>query len=315
MAQMIPPYISSDITSSGEIQIFDMFKNTRGTDDWTVFHSLNVPKIMNRKHKEIDFVAVAPGLGLFCLEVKSGRIKREKGVWITTDRFGRQHRLNISPFKQAEEGMYSLMDMIKNRFRPFGGKCPILCSYGVMFPQIEWRYPDFETDKWRVFDRNSARRPIIEYIRQLSTNTRKQIHVRERGHDEKPSLPTEDDIRRLKEFLRGDFEFHVSIKERQKEAEYRISRYTEEQYQCLDELRCNDRILFQGAAGTGKTIIAIEAAKRSLSDSERTMIVCFNKLLGSWIRGQLEGELREGKGYAGTFLSYLQVLFLLLESL
>ncbi|GAI51880.1 unnamed protein product, partial [marine sediment metagenome] len=34
MARMLPPYISEQVKSTGERQIFDLFKNDPGTEDW-----------------------------------------------------------------------------------------------------------------------------------------------------------------------------------------------------------------------------------------------------------------------------------------
>jgi phosphate starvation-inducible protein PhoH len=43
-----------------------------------------------------------------------------------------------------------------------------------------------------------------------------------------------------------------------------ILSYTKEQYKFLDHLEDNERCLFQGSAGTGKTMLALESAKRSI---------------------------------------------------
>ena len=113
MSRMIPSYISSSVKSYGEKQIFKLFKDAHGADDWIVLHSLNIPKPLSKLYGEIDFVVLAPGLGIFCLEVKSGTVKRKDGVWIISDKSGRSYSSNTGPIKQAEDGMFDLKEGIQ----------------------------------------------------------------------------------------------------------------------------------------------------------------------------------------------------------
>ncbi|MGI8640889.1 MAG: nuclease-related domain-containing protein, partial [Pyrinomonadaceae bacterium] len=88
MARMIPPYLSADIKSQAEKKIFEFFKNDPSASNYTVLHSLGLSRHIKRQYGEIDFVVLAPGEGIFCLEIKGGRIKRENGLWTFTNRFG-----------------------------------------------------------------------------------------------------------------------------------------------------------------------------------------------------------------------------------
>ena len=71
-------------------------------------------------------------------------------------------------------------------------------------------------------------------------------------------------------------------------AEETLLRLTEEQYDRLDELENNLRCLFEGAAGTGKTLLAVEFARRRARAGDRVLLVCFNRLLGAWLRERLQ---------------------------
>jgi hypothetical protein len=44
------------------------------------------------------------------------------------------------------------------------------------------------------------------------------------------------------------------------------------------------RVVFDGPAGTGKTLLAIETARRAVLKHKRTLLVCFNRMLGEWLR-------------------------------
>ena len=52
-------------------------------------------------------------------------------------------------------------------------------------------------------------------------------------------------------------------------AEEKLLRLTEEQYDRLEELEDNPRCLFEGAAGTGKTLLAVEFARRRARAGDR----------------------------------------------
>ncbi|RNB83880.1 hypothetical protein EDM59_15280 [Brevibacillus nitrificans] len=285
MARMIPSYISEDIKSSGERQIFDLFKHDPRTVDWIVLHSLALTKHAKRLYGEIDFLVLAPGLGIFCLEVKSGSIVRKEGIWHFTNRYGQTTQKNRGPFEQAQEGMFSLLAAIKKKFGAESRLGKLLYGYGVMFPHIRFQVEGTDQESWQIFDRDSRRMPISGFIDQLSRNTVRKMQG-QAWFDTAQSLPTMQDIHQLASFLRGDFERVVTPLQLLEDIEEQIMKYTEEQFHCLDQLNDNPRCLFLGAAGTGKTMIAMESARRSLYEKKRVLLVCFNTLLGDWLSEQ-----------------------------
>lgn len=284
---MIPPYISPDVKSTGERQIFELFKKDPETHGWIVLHSLCLSKHTKRLYGEIDFVVLAPELGIFCLEVKSGRIKREKGVWIYTNRFGESSSSTRSPFEQAKEGMFALLEVIKNKFGERSHLSKLVFGFGVIFPHIMFDVASLEYEQEQIYDRDSRREPISEFIKILSKYTINKVKDC-KWFNENESLPTNYDISKLVDFFRGDFERLATLQQRITDIEEQLNSYTAEQYKCLDQLQDNDRCLFQGAAGTGKTLIAIESVNRLLSDGKRVLFLCFNSLLGIWLRSCLQ---------------------------
>src|SRR5579864_8529486 len=113
MARMIPPCLSDDVRSAAERRVFNLLETDPETHDWVVLHSLGLARHVKRVYGEIDFVVLAPGLGIVCLEVKGGRVSRQGGTWTFTDRFGSVSKRTLSPFMQAREGMFSLLNAVK----------------------------------------------------------------------------------------------------------------------------------------------------------------------------------------------------------
>jgi superfamily I DNA/RNA helicase len=51
-------------------------------------------------------------------------------------------------------------------------------------------------------------------------------------------------------------------------------------------MEVNARVVFEGAAGTGKTFLALEAARRAAKRDRRVLLLCFNRMLGEWLQKQ-----------------------------
>ena len=282
MARMIPPYYLEEIKSTGEKQFFDLLRHDPATADWVCLHSLSLARHVKRVYGEIDFVVLIPNEGIFCLEIKSGRVARQEGVWHYTNRYGDVSTSTIGPFRQVRDGMFSLLEVVRKHFGRQHRFTRFLYGFGVVFPHIFFAQDDPEIESWQVYDRDSRRQPVSRYILNLSINTRRNVQS-QLWYDEQGSRPSLSDIRELVDFLRGDFERIVKPSDVLIETEEQILRLTEEQYRCLDQLQDNPRCLFDGGAGTGKTLLALELARREASSGRKVLLICFNKLLGQWL--------------------------------
>ena len=284
MAKMIPARIDDDQVSAGERRIFGLLQNDPATTDWTVLHSLGIARRPTGPYGEIDFVLIIPSEGVVCLEVKGGRLSCEAGVWRTKDRHGNVATLKKSPFMQARDSMFALRDAI---VRHFGGiapeaRCPIGCA--VIFPDVPCPPATPEFERSDAIDSDDLRGPISKSIMGV---VRRRLREFQPRHGER--RPTGPETRAIRNFLRPDFELIVAKGVSVGRIEDQLLRLTEEQYARLDELEANPRCLFEGAAGTGKTLLALEYARRARANGSRVALVCFNRLLGEWLGQQTKG--------------------------
>jgi len=90
--------------------------------------------------------------------------------------------------------------------------------------------------------------------------------------------------------------------------EEQVYRYTAEQYHCLDQLRDNPRCVFQGAAGTGKTMIALESVRRRLFANQRVLLTCYNTMLGNWLVAQFPSATMENNLVVSSFHRFLTAI-------
>ena len=283
MAKMIPARINDDNPSTAERRVFDLLKSADGTNDWTVLHSLGLSRTAKRPYGEIDFVVIIPNEGIVCLEVKGGRVSCENGQWRATDRNGNTWWLNKSPFTQTREAMFALRDAIGNHFgNRVESKCPVTC--GVVFSDVACPPITPEFERWEVIDHHDLRESIHKHVMKIARNRLRGFQPREGGR-----LPTHPQARAIRNFLRPDFDMVVSKSVTMEHIEERLIGLTEEQYARLDELEDNPRCLFRGAAGTGKTLLAVEYARRASLNGDKVLLVCFNRLLSNWLREQTQG--------------------------
>jgi hypothetical protein len=86
-------------------------------------------------------------------------------------------------------------------------------------------------------------------------------------------------------------------------AEKSIRRFTEEQFHAIDLIQENPRVLFKGPAGTGKSLLAIEAAKRAVRARQSVALICFNSLLGTWLKRETAGIAAEARELGVSFFA------------
>ena len=77
------------------------------------------------------------------------------------------------------------------------------------------------------------------------------------------------------------------------EGERDVVRLTNGQFQLLNQLRNVRRASIVGGAGTGKTMLAAEKARRLAREGFRTLLVCFNAPLARVLADELEETARD----------------------
>lgn len=305
MAIMIPSVISPEVKSNAERKIFEWFKNAPGTDKWIVLHSLGIATHNKVIYGETDFLVLAPQLGVFALEVKGGRLRRENGIWYFTNRYGNTSSKVRGPFEQARDGIFNIVEAIKKRadaeHRHVGN---LLFGHGVMFPDIEFTSSGIEEEQWQVFDSRDGA-DVKRFIKRLSEGAKGKWEAIY-GPAGKSKFPDYADVKYIANLLRGDFDCAVSMSTQLKNANEALVTLTREQYRCLDQLDDNPRCLIHGPAGTGKTLLALEEVKKSAACGEKVALFCFNSNLADWLStyfSNLDESIRPS--FVGTFHKYM----------
>jgi hypothetical protein len=281
MAKMIPPHWH-DKTPRSEQRIFSLLQNGSETEDWIVFHSLNLKQSGTQPYGEVDFVVIIPGAGVLCLEVKGGRVACKDGTWTTTDAAGSIFPLKRSPFSQGQDGMHEVRKALEQRLDRCQEFYQVPFGYVVVFTDVEAPPAGIGAEPWEVIDHYDLKAGLATHLVKAAKHQRARHRINSSPPEPQPSL-----LRKMREALRPDFDRVIARGTILNDSERRLLRLTEEQFHSLDLLAGNARCLFEGAAGTGKTLLSLEFARRCAGAGDRVLLVCFNKLLGNWFANEI----------------------------
>ena len=290
MARIYPSFINKQ-SPRGERDIFKILKAQPGTEDWTVLHSFNLPDHGVRRKGEIDFLIMIPEKGIVVLEVKShDSIARVNGMW----EYGDEKPIRRSPFEQAESAMYQF----QKRIGVLGNGIPLASA--VAFTHTRFAEPSVEWHQWQVIDQASMNpEALVASLLNVAEENLKalagmkldpQRRAAAAWYDPRRKLPTSELIETITSTIRGDFEVHVDPRLLHEQREIEYKEFINEQFEAIDAMSEEVQILFEGAAGTGKTLLAIEEARRSVNEDFKTLFLCFNRLLGNHLRQSLQDE-------------------------
>jgi hypothetical protein len=285
--RIIPPSIDPETASAGERSLFTRFVTDAAEGaGWTVLHSQDLAHHRRRLEGEIDFLVVAPGLGVLVLEVKGCReLRRSGGLWYYGAAAEGDPR---GPFRQASEAMHSLRERLV-KHHPHLDLVPFVSA--VCLPFLEFSVESEEWQPWQVIDqRKLGQRSATACVAAVLSQARAHLREhREPWFDAEAGEPTAARCDEIVGFLRPDYEFFESPKARARRIDEQIRHYTEQQFEALDAMRRNRRVVFDGPAGTGKTLLALEAARRGNAAGRRVLMLCFNRPLAEWLREQAAG--------------------------
>lgn len=270
MAKIYPEIEEDYHGSYGEFQIFESLKQL--PNDWYIYHSLNW-KDRSKNGRitwgEADFVIFNKNYGILVIEVKSGGISFKDGKWLQTRLDNSEVNEMKNPFNQANRSKYKLIDEIDYKL-PYGDRCFI--DKAVWFPSISNAELDnanlpLEYDRKLILTKESLNNPLqsILSIYNFYNSTRYTMLSR---NSENLILET----------IMPSFNLVPSASNIKDEADYVFYQLTNEQKKVLDFISDQQTVAIQGSAGTGKTFIAVEQAKR-LSADKKVLFLCFNRFL------------------------------------
>jgi hypothetical protein len=226
------------------------------------------------KDGETDFLVCHPDLGYVCIEVKGGGVGFDatSGEWFSVDRHRQKHAIN-NPINQALKAKYSIRSKLNEHQRwrdlTLGN---VLRGHAVFFPDIG--------------DANALSRPdmpaaLIGCAKDLR-DSRAWIEgvFAFWGNDAPGFAPIgRRGVEVVRDVFARSFVVAPLVASRLAEQEARRLVLTKDQLRVLDFLRSHRRVAVSGGAGTGKTVLALEKARRLAAEGFRTLLTCYNRQL------------------------------------
>src|SRR5688500_14297371 len=224
---------------------------------------------------EADLVVAHPDLGVMVVEVKGGRVGRIGGRWESVDRQGNRHRIK-DPFAQVTREMHGLRRKCE--------ELPAWPAHRVRFARAVC-LPDSAYDRSMTPD--GPREIVIDHDDLANAGERvREIFdwwSRSGEADADGGAPGDIGMRDLDELVGRDLEIESPLAAGVAAAEDRIVTLPERQFAILDMLHAHRRAVILGVAGSGKTLIAAEKARRLAAEGFEVLLTCFNRPLAEFL--------------------------------
>jgi hypothetical protein len=233
---------------------------------------------------EIDLVLLLQDYGCMVIEVKGAHITFDRGSWIQSDPSG-SHK--IDPAAQAKRNMYALRDYITSKW----SQGVLRSDWIVAFPHsnvVDVRDPNLPISK--IIQKDGLQHGIKQ-IKNLLTNINSfPLPAYEKWVDIaiKNLIPLAAQDADRESVLGNNYEF--------------IRGLTHERRVILDQLEENNKYYVKGPAGSGKTWLAFEQAKRWKNDGLKVGVVAYNRgLISYMLKKNAELNQEERADWVGTF--------------
>jgi hypothetical protein len=277
MAVMIPDRPADFHGSPGERSAFQALRALDAR--CYVFHSLRwmraaAPRTSpGAAQGEGDLVVFDPERGLLVIEVKSGGIRCEPGRWHQTNLATRVEQPMQDPEAQADRTRWHF-DSLLNAKLGRVADCPVY--HAVWFPSVDFPKEGLPPNMVApmVLDRAALVAPASAIATAFAYGSGRP----------RPVILTSADVKRVLEVLAPCLHAAPSMRHALDVREQAFVRLTEEQSRVLDYLEDQRQATVSGAAGTGKTMVALALARRLTEQGQQVVFLCYNGPLCQFLR-------------------------------
>ncbi len=277
---MFPDFLRSDVKSSAEKFLYQAFQKQL-SDDFAVFHA--VSWLVSKPHNgardgETDFVVACPKLGILVIEVKGGNINYDGATnqWFSNDNPIKD------PFKQACDSKHNLLSMLKKQ--NYWKKLWIPIGHAVAFPDVKVNGGLLPHAPCEILLDSTQLNNLSDWVQGVMNFWLGQEPAKSDFDFDANS------VKELVSFLSPSVRLMPLLGSIIEQEKQELIRITPQQFRVLDFLGSQRRAAISGCAGSGKTLLAVEKARRLSDQGFSVLLTCFNKNLAQFLRKSLSGK-------------------------
>ena len=279
----LPPDVTSNTLRSTECDVFRRLEAVLD-DSFVVFYSrpwLGLRQDGEEIDGECDFVVAHAVLGMLTLEVKGGAVAYDPRTdrWTSRDRWNVTHNIK-NPVRQARSSKHELLR--KLNASPHWKTRRIRARHAVILPHSSAPDGDLGADMpKRLFCfAETFKDGFLNWIlERLGDDSADESRIDGIGSD---------GLQALEHILAKPFQLRTPLGMLLSQDDKVLGVLTQQQYHILRAIEAVPRAAISGAAGTGKTVLAMEEVKRCAENGARTLFICFNRGLATEVRHSLK---------------------------
>ena len=279
----LPPDVTRNTLRSTECNVFRRLEAVLD-DSFVVFYSrpwLGLTPDGEEIDGECDFVIAHAELGMLTLEVKGGAVayNPRSDRWTSRDRWKVTHNIK-NPVQQARSAKHELLRKLKksSHWKPRR----IQARHGVVLPHSSTLSSDLGADMpQRIFCfTETLEAGFGDWILERFGDT-----PADEGRTKKMGP---DGLQALEKILAKPFQLRMPLRTLLSQDDAALQVLTQQQFHILRSIEAVPRAAISGAAGTGKTVLALEEARHCAERGDRTLFICYNSGLATDIRHRLK---------------------------
>ena len=265
-----------------EREVLDVLVRQLDADGISAQIFTNFEMVLRENLRELDITVVIPELGIAVIEVKGGQVRihdgelerYERGRWESSqikNQLSAQRMFVQNILRDEDSSVWS-----RNR------RMPVTSLFVTPHSDIQLGYSIPGIDRSMIIGKNHLD-SMAYTIQDLLLDTR--------VYRDQPIFTQEQYDTTIEAFIGGEEDYSEFVASRVQRG-IMVEELTREQVFILDVLKDNANTLILGAAGSGKTVVAVEQAVRLTREGKRVALVCYNRGLATHLK-QVCAELDE----------------------
>lgn len=296
MARMIPHALTKEMKEKYNIQESEekVFRYLNELPDsyvcvWSVGWS------KRNEHEsssgEMDFIVIHPDFPLTVLEVKGGKLSCRNARWSRWKQEKNHNGENWNPAESPTDQVFENMKALVQKVRYLHGMRAQDFSRSAIVV-----LPDTTRENLiglpGTYDLVLTKESFVNFRESLEKAMRVRIPV----HNDKKAGIGNETTEFLYEYFSRQPEYQIPMRSLMELDNSTLKRLSADHYLTIDQLNREKKVVINGGAGTGKTVLAVQKVLREAREGRKTLLLCYNNLLSKDLEARIAAEKIPGKG-------------------